>query len=115
MAPDNLNILNTLGVAYYRVGKYKKAIDTLGRCDKLRTESIPDDLAFLAMAQHQLGQKEQARATLERLRQIMKNWPWTTNGEAQGFLRETEELLEISPTGLPGGKFSKNHPHTHKH
>ena len=97
MGPDNLDFLNTLGVAYYRVGKYKKAIDTLGRCDKLRTESIPDDLAFLAMAQHQLGQKEQARATLERLRQVMKKWQWTNNVEAQGFLREAEDVLKTKP------------------
>jgi WD40 repeat protein len=94
---DNLNYLNTLGVAYYRVGQYQDAIDKLGRCDKLRKESIPDDLAFLAMAQHQLGQKEQARATLERLRLIMKKWQWTANGEAQGFLREAEELLKPKP------------------
>jgi tetratricopeptide (TPR) repeat protein len=91
---DNLNYLNTLGVAYYRVGKYQNAINTLGRCAKLRNESIPDDLAFLAMAQHQLGQKKQARATLERLRTIMKKWQWTTNAAAQGFLREAEELLK---------------------
>ena len=97
MRPDNLNYLNTLGVAYYRVGEYQDAIDKLERCDKLRTESIPDDLAFLAMAQHQLGQKEQARATLERLRQIMKNWQWTTNGVAQGFLREAEAVMKPKP------------------
>lgn len=28
------------------------------------TESLPWDLKFLAMTQHQLGQKEQAQATL---------------------------------------------------
>jgi hypothetical protein len=97
LGPDNLNSLNTLGVAYYRVGKYQEAIATLGRCDKLRKESVPHDLAFLAMAQQQLGQKEQARATLERLRQVMKKWQWTNNVDAQAFLREAEDVLKTKP------------------
>src|SRR5262249_28676365 len=92
LAPDNLDFLNLLGVACYRVGKYDEALEALGRCNKLRKESVPGDLAFLAMTQHQLGQKEQARTTLERLREIVKKWEWTNNVEAQGFLREAEEV-----------------------
>jgi WD40 repeat protein len=94
MMPDNIEYLNTLGIAYYRVGKYQKALETLGRCNELRKESIPEDLAFLAMAQHQLGRKEQARATLARLREVMKQPRWARDTEAQGFLREAEAVLQ---------------------
>jgi WD40 repeat protein/serine/threonine protein kinase len=98
LAPDNANYLNTLGVAHYRVGDYQKALDTLGRSDKLQKESIkesiPEDLAFLAMAQHQLGQKEQAQATLARLREVLKRPQRAKNAEAQGFLREAAALID---------------------
>jgi hypothetical protein len=95
--PDNIEYLNTLGIAYYRVGKYQEALDTLGRCNKLRKESFPEDLAFLAMAQHQLGQKERAQATFLRLREIMKQPRWAEDAEAQGFLREAQEVLKTKP------------------
>ena len=101
-APGHVEYLNTLGIAYYRVGKYQEAVDTLGRCNKLRKESFPEDLTFLAMAQHQLGQEEQAQATLDRLREVMKQPRWALDSEAQGFLREAEELLKTKPAGANG-------------
>jgi WD40 repeat protein/serine/threonine protein kinase len=134
LAPDNAAYLTTLGVAYYRVGKYPEALQTLTRSDQgnaywnwSRAKSAgastvaaaatatgaagpltalacilgravrysdPGDLAFLAMAQHQLGQKEQARATLARLRQAPKRPQGAKNAEAQGFLREAAALIE---------------------
>jgi hypothetical protein len=92
-APHNVPYLNTLGVAYYRLGKYQEALDTLGRCNKLRKESVPQDLAFLAMAQHQLGQTEPARATLARLQEVIRQPRWAQDAQAQAELREAEELL----------------------
>jgi tetratricopeptide (TPR) repeat protein len=56
--------------------------------------SSPQDLAFLGMAQHQLGHREQARTTLARLREALKKPQWAQNAEAQGFLREAEALLD---------------------
>jgi WD40 repeat protein len=98
LAPNNAIHLNTLGVAYYRVGRYQEAIHTLGRSANLRKE-LPPDLAFLAMSQHQLGQKKQARDTLARLREAMKQTRWAKDAEAQGFLREAEEVLKTKPAG----------------
>jgi tetratricopeptide (TPR) repeat protein len=95
--PDNLEYLNALGIAYYRVGEYQESLDTLGPCNKLRNQSMPEDLAFLAMAQHQLGQKERAQATFLRLREIMKQPRWAEDAEAQGFLREAEAVLKTKP------------------
>ena len=54
----------------------------------------PGDLAFLAMAQQQLGQRDAARATFTRLRELMQKPPFKDNAEAQSFLREAETLIE---------------------
>jgi hypothetical protein len=98
-APGTGNYLNTLGVAHYRLGAHAKAIERLEQSEKLRAKQgpLPEDLAFLAMAQHQLGHKEQAHAMLVRLREVMKQKNWAKNAEAQGFLREAEALIEGKP------------------
>jgi hypothetical protein len=54
----------------------------------------PADLAFLAMAHHQLGHAHDAQATLTRLRETMKNPIWASNQEAQTFLREAAALID---------------------
>jgi WD40 repeat protein/tRNA A-37 threonylcarbamoyl transferase component Bud32 len=97
LAPGDGSLLNTLGVALYRVGDYAEAVKTLSQSDQLNQvtykASVPGDLAFLAMAQHRLGQREQAQATLARLRETMMQTRWAANTEGQGFLREAEALL----------------------
>jgi WD40 repeat protein/serine/threonine protein kinase len=94
--PRNGVFLNTLGVAQYRVGKYKEALATLTQADELNSDayrgSIPADLAFLAMAQYRLGQTEKARAALSRLRAAMQKPQWAKDQESQGFMREAEAL-----------------------
>jgi len=87
-------------VAHYRLGAYAKAIETLEQSEKLNATkdgSHPADLAFLAMAHHQVGHKEQARAILARLRDVMKQKTWAKRAEAQGFLREANALIEGKP------------------
>jgi len=99
-APENGNILNTLGVARYRTGHYAEALATLTKSEKMNATkdgSHPADLAFLAMAQHQLGQKKEAQSTLEKLHDVMKNLRWFKDPEARGFLREAEETLKEKP------------------
>jgi WD40 repeat protein/serine/threonine protein kinase len=97
LAPKDSNILNTLGVAQYRVGRYADALATLTKSEKLNASkegSLPADLAFLAMAQHQLGKKDEAKSTLGRLREAMKQPRWAKDAESAGFLREAEDLIE---------------------
>jgi hypothetical protein len=96
LVPNNGVALNTLGVAQYRAQRYADALATLTQSAKLNATkegSQPADLAFLAMTQHQLGQKNEAKAPLDRLREIMKQPRWAQNTEAVGFLREAEELI----------------------
>jgi WD40 repeat protein/serine/threonine protein kinase len=88
---------NTLGIAQYRMGRYADALATLRKSEKLNATkdgSKPADLAFLAMSEHQLGKGDEAKATLARLREVMKQPFWAGYAEAQGFLREAEELIE---------------------
>jgi hypothetical protein len=101
-APLNSFLLNTLGVAQYRVGRYADALATLTKSEKLNATkqgSHPADLAFLAMTQHQLDKKDEAKATLGRLREATKQPRWARNAEAVGFLREAEELIEGGAAG----------------
>jgi WD40 repeat protein len=97
LAPNNWHYLNTLGAAHYRVGHFQEAVNILTQNDQLHVKgngaSHPADIAFLAMAQYQLGKKDQAQALLEQLRQLMKQPQWQSNDEMQGCLREAEALL----------------------
>jgi hypothetical protein len=100
-------ILNTLGVAQYRVGRYDDALATLTKSEKLNATkegSLPADLAFLAMTQHQLGKKDEAKATLGLLREVMKQPRWTQDAESVGFLREAEELIDVAEPGATCGE-----------
>lgn len=49
------------------------------------------------MAQHRLGQKEEAQASLARLQEIMQQKAWAKDAEAQAVLREAETLLGTPP------------------
>ncbi len=82
-------------MAQYRAGQYQAAAATLARADRLN-QGTPADLAFQALARHQLGQKEQARATLARLRETLRQPRWTGDAEAGAFLREAEALFHGS-------------------
>jgi WD40 repeat protein len=97
LAPDSGPILNTLGVAQYRAGGYAEAAGTLARSAQLNHDE-PGDLAFLAMAQHQLGAPDAARATLARVREALKQSRWSKDSEAQAFLAEAEALIDPTPT-----------------
>lgn len=97
MKPDDRDLLNTLGVAQYRVGAYEEALSTLKQAKALYARwypaGYPDDAAFTAMSLHQLGQTGAARTTLERLRTLIQEKQWQNNEEAQAFLAEAEALL----------------------
>jgi WD40 repeat protein/serine/threonine protein kinase len=97
LAPEDGHLLNTLGVAQYRGGRYPDALDKLTKSSKLngtKGGSLPADLAFLAMAQHQLGMKDEAKAILGRLREVMKQPRWAEDAESVSFMREAEEMIE---------------------
>jgi WD40 repeat protein len=97
LQPEDGSFLSTLGVAYYRLGNFEKALDALARSDKMSAledrGSDPAALAFLAMAHQQLGHTKEAEAKLELLRERMKDPRAARVAGAQVSLREAEELF----------------------
>jgi len=92
LKPDP-EILNTVGVAQYRAGKFKQAIDTLERSRKANPSGpdTPADLAFLAMAQYRAGQVDESRRQLHKLREAVK--AAAGDDEASAFLGEAEKVI----------------------
>jgi WD40 repeat protein len=89
VAPADSDILQTLGIAQYRAGRYAEALATLTKSEKLNATKggiQPVDLAFLAMAQHQLRKKDEAQVALGQLREVMKQPRWATDAEAQELI-----------------------------
>ena len=89
LAPQESTFVNTLGVARYRAGQYREALDELNRSLKLNAPRfagpIPADLGFIAMAQHRLGQAADAQKTLEQFRDVMRKKPWSEDAESKAF------------------------------
>jgi tetratricopeptide (TPR) repeat protein len=91
LAPDRQEYRIGLGAALYRADRYQEAIDTLGAAQQL-DRSFLAALAFRGMAHNRVGQCEEARADLNRLRQLVKQPEQARNEEAQAFLREVEVI-----------------------
>jgi len=91
---------NTLGVARYRQGDWKRAIEALEKSMDLRSGGTCDDWFFLAMARWQLGDKVQARQFYDRAVDGMaKNH--RENEERPRFRAEAAALLGIQQPKQP--------------
>jgi hypothetical protein len=95
LAPERENHRIGLGAALYRSKRYREAIETLSAVDRLG-KSSPAVLAFLAMAHHQLEQREQARSALARLRELLNQPRWKKDAEALDLAHEAEVLIAPS-------------------
>ncbi len=100
LTPGNALYANTLGVVYYRLGRFREAVDCLeANLSKQEDFGLPFDLYFLAMSYHQLGDSQRARELL-----IWAN-RWTESripkekllpeqlAELAAFRTEAEELI----------------------
>lgn len=92
--PEKANIylrkLVSVSRNQYRIGVYENALETLATVEKLRHETSPPDVALTAMILHQVGRKQEAQATLDRLRSLFED------GEhllAEKNLHEAEQFL----------------------
>jgi WD40 repeat protein/Flp pilus assembly protein TadD len=97
LKPENPVILRTIGVTRYRLGEYEEALSTLATSDDLYPRSQPANLAFMAMAQYQLGQKDQAKITVARLQKAMKHHVRFPRPDEHDFLREAQSLVKGDP------------------
>jgi tetratricopeptide (TPR) repeat protein len=85
---------NTLGVAQYRAGEWKLAVEALNKSMDLRKGGDSFDWFFLAMAHRKLGEKDKARKWYEKAVEWMdQNDP--KNDELRRFRDEAKELLNV--------------------
>jgi serine/threonine protein kinase/WD40 repeat protein len=92
---------NTLAVAYYRVGRYRQAVELLGHNVSDQGDSLlAFDLYILAMSYHRLGEAVRARDYYDwAVRWTkMQTLGATHTEELAAFRAEAEELLEIAET-----------------
>jgi WD40 repeat protein/serine/threonine protein kinase len=105
LAKDRPEYRIGLGAALYRAGRYREAVETLGKADRLDKDS-PAALGFLAMAHHRLGERDQARTALARLLKIPDQHGGTTNADSLDLVREAEALIPHDPA-FPTDPFAR--------
>ena len=103
--PEEFALVNTLGVLQYRLGQHEEALATLTRSDQHHSQKhdggIAADVAFIAMANHELGRESEADVALSRLRALMQSQDESPDNEAQAFLAEAEALIEPALSDEP--------------
>ncbi len=109
--PDNALCVNALGYALYATGRFKEAIAILERslaAGHIRIDS--DDLFYLAMAHHRLGQRAEARAAFDRGVRWLREKRSVTASWAAAFAarRAAAEAVLAGPAGeLPEDVFAR--------
>jgi hypothetical protein len=107
---EKSDVLNTLGAALYRAGRFEEAIRRLNESSKTRgDEGVPKGFAFLAMAHHRLGHRNESKRWLDKLRDYqthqVSKYSWD-DLEIRILHREAESLIlggrpAASPTADP--------------
>src|SRR5262249_2700402 len=89
-----------IAIAHYRLGEYREAPQAPASSHAhyagspfRYTSGTPRNLAFRAMAHHQLGEQQTAQADLDRLHRLMKEPRWSDGGDHRSYVQEAEELL----------------------
>jgi hypothetical protein len=97
LAGENANYRNTLGIAYYRAGRYGEAVETLRpNLDRQDDKGLAFDLYFLAMSHHQLGETARGKDYLDwavRWTAAQPDLAPTHLEELNLFRAEAEELF----------------------
>jgi WD40 repeat protein len=69
--PERSTVLNTLGAALYRAGRFEEAVHRLNESIQVRGgKGLLQGFAFLAMAHHRLGHHDEAKRWLDKLAAI---------------------------------------------
>jgi eukaryotic-like serine/threonine-protein kinase len=80
---------NTLGLAYYRAGRYREAVEALRPNLKDQADSVlVFDFYFLAMSHHQLGERAQARQFYD----LAVRWSAAHSEALKPFLEESTAI-----------------------
>jgi tetratricopeptide (TPR) repeat protein len=92
LGPQVGEFWNTLGVAYFREGKWQRAIEALQKSMELRAGGDAGDWLFLAMAHWQLGHGDEAASWYDQSVEWMEKNA-VQNEELGRFRKEAAELL----------------------
>ena len=99
-APNYIDLIDTRGVAYYKLGQYDKAIADFSRCLKLYPDGTPSAVAsyfHLGRASARLGQKDKAAESLKKALELNIK----IGGLSSTDVAETRRLLEeLSQEGV---------------
>jgi tetratricopeptide (TPR) repeat protein len=99
LAAGNAAYRNTLGVAYYRAGRDREAVETLRpNLERDEDRALAHDLYFLAMGHHRLGETARARDYYHwavRWAQVQRDLDAGILEELTAFRAEAEQLLAI--------------------
>jgi tetratricopeptide (TPR) repeat protein len=97
-APDYVDLIDTRGMAYYRLGRYDEALKDFNRCIRLYPNQTPAIVAsyfHLARCLADLGEKSRAIEHLNKALELNKE----LGGLGSADLAETRRLLEKLSTG----------------
>lgn len=95
LAPNDADIRNTLGIALYRAGDHQRAVKELEKSVQLGDGGHAADYFFLAMAHHQLEEREAAQQWHEKAVKWMDEHA-SQDEELQRFRAEAEQVLSLT-------------------
>lgn len=116
VTPKDGSYWNTLGVALYRNGCWREAVDALQESEKLLGKTPlwhdhAENWLFLAMAHWQLGEKDMARKYFDRTVEKMETSPDTQRlEELHRFRAEAAALIGIDPAKGPSASGARAIP-----
>ncbi len=103
--PDDFGLLKTRGILQYRIGEFDEAVATLATAEQLADDEPPVNLfkalAFLAMANHRIGNDIAAQDALARLQQIEYGEELPGDPNYQRILQELVNTLDLPDHPLP--------------
>ncbi len=95
---DNPHYVKTAGVAFFRLGRHREALELLNQSDELYVGAgkgeQPANWAFIAMAHWQLGEMAEARAAAAKFRSLAAQEEWKDNQEVAGWIKEVDEMVK---------------------
>jgi WD40 repeat protein len=98
LVPGDGSLLDSLGVGQLRVGRDRDALDSLARADRImRTalkNSFPSNLAFQAIAQARLGNRDAAEVLLDRVGELATSPVWGMDGVAGRVRDQAQAALK---------------------
>jgi WD40 repeat protein/Flp pilus assembly protein TadD len=97
LAPNSANYQNTLGIVYYRMGRYAQAVETLERSLRESQEAFAaSDLFFLAMCHARSGDPSKAKDCYDRA----VHWMQARQGKLSPHSKKLLDAYRAEAEGL---------------